>query len=120
MRAWQEADLYAALGVSFPVPLEIVLSAVWGVALLSVSWGLWKLHTGARRAALILLPVYGVFTIAWLAIFARSDYDSGRLPFLVLMSALGVLLLLWMLTRRRVREAFAPPADGDSDDRHRP
>jgi hypothetical protein len=119
-RAWQEADLYAALGVSYPALLEIVLSAIWGVAHLGVGWGLWELRAWARRAALILLPAYGIFSIAWLAVFARSDYDTGRLPFLALTSALAVLLLLWMLTGRRVREAFAPSADGDLDDRHRP
>ncbi|MCZ7545079.1 MAG: hypothetical protein M5R40_16840 [Anaerolineae bacterium] len=116
VRVWQSADQYAALEVSFPPLLDVALSAAWGAAFLIVSAGLWALRNWARRAVLILLPAYAVFSIVWLAIFTRSDYDSGRLPFLAFASALAVWLILWTLTRRSVRAAFSPPADGGLDD----
>jgi hypothetical protein len=117
VRVWQSADLYAALGVSFPPMLDVSLSALWGVAFLATGWGLWRLRNWARRAVLFLLPAYAVFSVVWLAVYTRSDYDAGRLPFLALMSALGVWLILWTLTRRSIRITFTSPAAGGLDDR---
>ncbi len=117
VRVWQSADLYAALGVSFPPAVDVVVSAVWGVAFLVVGLALWRLRNWARRAVLVLMPAYAVFSVVWLAIFTRSDYDAGRLPFLALVSALGVWFILWTLTRRSIRMAFTSPAHGGLDDR---
>ena len=112
LRTAQNADLYRALGVSFPVHADAALSLSWGLAFLAVSWGVWRRRTWARRAVFILLPAFGVFSVVWLALYARSDYDVGRLPFLALVTAGGVLLILWTLTQRGVRAAFQPPNDG--------
>lgn len=119
-RTFQSAEQYQAIGVSFPVPLEVALSSAWGAAFLGVAWGLWRLRIWARRAVFFLLPAYALFSVAWLARFARSDYDAGRIPFLALASALGVAFALWLLRSRRVRAAFSTPAEGEPDDRHRP
>jgi hypothetical protein len=120
-RRLADADLYTALealgsGVSFPVHLDVLLSLVWGVILLAVWWGLWRLRPWARRAALIVLPAYAAFSLAWLAIFVRADYDRGRLPFAALAALVGVALIALVLNRRRVRRAFAPLADGGFDE----
>ncbi len=119
LRRLQEARFYADAGynISFPLPLDVLLSAAWGVALLVLWWGLWRLHPWAHRAALIMLPAYVGFTLIWLAIFARSDYDTGRLPCVALASVSSVSLFLFIFTRRRIRAAFSLPTNGGLDDR---
>ncbi len=105
-RRLQEAEWYAALGVSFPIWPDAILSAAWGAVLLALGWGLWRLHPWACRAAPGILTAHIVFSLAWLALFARSDYDTGRLPFAALMS-LGEIAWIWFIfTRRRIRDAF--------------
>jgi len=104
-------DVLMPLDFPFPLAVHAALGGLWGAAWLVAAWGLWRLKEWGRRFALILTPVYHAFTLAWLAIFARSDYQRGRWPFAIGAAALIIALTLWILTRPHVRGAFEGEGD---------
>lgn len=99
-------DLWSAFVLPFPLWLRMVLSGVWAVTLGSLAWGLWTLRSWARRLTLILFPLYQLYELGWRLAFVRSDYERGRLPFVVATMALATLFVVWILTGRRVRHRF--------------
>jgi hypothetical protein len=102
----QHRELLVSLNLPFPLAVYVALGGIWGMAWLVMAWGLWRLKEWARRGTLILMPVYQSATLAWVAVFARSDYQRGRWPFAVGAAVLVVALVLWILTMPRVRRAF--------------
>ncbi len=98
----------ASLSLSIPLPILMALDGVWGIFWLGVAFGLWRCAGWARRATLVAFPLYTLATIVQQAIFARGTYERGRLLFvtgaLILLSA----LVMFVLTRPRIRHAFWP------------
>lgn len=102
----RHCELLTSLSLQFPPAVYATLGGAWGVAWLVVAWGLWRQRDWARRTVLILMPIYQVFTLSWLAIFARSDYERGRRPFTITAAVLVTALTFWIATRPRVHCAF--------------
>ena len=72
--------------------------------------GLARRRAWARRWILVILSNYGAFGVLWLVIFARSDFDRGRIAFQAALTALLIALAAWVMRWRRVRRAFDLPA----------
>lgn len=97
---------YRALGVSYPPLLRAGFALIWAVALGALAAGLARRRRRAARWSLFVLSNYGVFGVLWLVIYARSDYDRGRIAFQAALTALLLALAAWVLRWRRVRRAF--------------
>jgi hypothetical protein len=111
--AWDHvahADAYRALGVSYPPLLRAGFALIWAVVLGALAVGLARRRAWARRWILIILSNYGAFGVLWLVIYARSDFDRGRIAFQAALTALLIVLAAWMMRWRRVRRAFDLPA----------
>ena len=106
LRAAQLADDYAALGVSFLPPFQVILGLGWGIGLLWAAVQLWRRRNGSLRWVLLLIVGYALAQIVWWRVFVRSDYGLIRWPFAVLVTALLVAWIIWYLTRPRVRALF--------------
>jgi len=111
--AWDHiahADAYRALGVSYPPLLRAGFALIWTMALGALAVGLARRRAWARRWILIILSNYGAFGVLWLVIYARSDFDRGRIAFQAALTALLIALAAWVMRWRRVRRAFDLPA----------
>mgnify|MGYP000452872467 CR=1 FL=1 len=73
---------------------------------LFMAWGLWRMLSWARRGIFVALPVYLLLVLGQQAIFVRGDYERGRLPFLAGLSVFSTALVAFILSRRRIRQAF--------------
>jgi hypothetical protein len=114
VRGVQSGADYAALGISFIFPLQVLAGLAWGVGFLWAAWRLWRLRGGAVRQATLTVGAYGLFQVIWWRVFARSDYALGRWPFALLITALLVALVVWYLTRPPVRALFRADKSGTS------
>lgn len=100
------ADEYRVLGVSYPPLLRAGFALIWAAALGALAVGLARRRRWAARWSLVVLSNYGAFGVLWLVIYARSDYDRGRIAFQAALTALLLALAAWVLRWRRVRRAF--------------
>lgn len=118
LRAVQLADDYAALGVDFPAPVQVVWGLVWGIGLLWAAAQLWQRRNGSPRRVLLLVVGYALAQIGWWRLFVRADYGLIRWPFAVLLTALLVAWIIWYLNRPRVRALFRMESSDLSRPRH--
>ncbi len=104
-------SVYASLGLEVPIWVPLVLSAGWGGTWLIVSGELWRLKRWARRAALVLFPLYELTMIGQPLLYAQGAYTRGRLPLIVAAAIALSALVLFILTRPHVRRAFEQAED---------
>jgi hypothetical protein len=99
-------DLWSGFDLPFPLGLRVAFCVVWASALGVAAWGLWLRRRWARRLGLVLFPLYQLYEVGWRLAFVRSDYQRGRLPF-VLTTAIGAtLIVVWILTRQNAVRIF--------------
>ncbi|MEJ2148532.1 MAG: hypothetical protein P8Z40_03535 [Chloroflexota bacterium] len=103
LRRW---PMYEALGLSLPLWALTAFRVFWGAAWLATAWGLWRVAAWARKGLFFALPLYLLLVLGQRAIFVRGDYERGQLSFLAGISALSVALVAFILTRKRIRQAF--------------
>lgn len=94
------------LPLTVPAGYLALTGAIWGVAGTLLSYGLFT-GKGWGRAA---LP-WGVSAfLVWYWIdrilFTRSEYAARSWPFALLLTALGLVWMLWMMRRKGFREYF--------------
>ena len=88
-----------AVQLSLILPLELALALAWALIFAWLAVNLWR---GAQTRRLWqALALYVVVSVLRLLLFARADYDRGRLPFLLLTLLLAAFLLLRRRTRNR-------------------
>lgn len=90
-----------AAQVSLSLPLEFVGGVLWAGAFAWATWGLFRGKRGAVSLAFALILAFATYSAVRLLIFARADYDRGRLPFLWV--TLALILLAAGLVRAAVR-----------------
>lgn len=106
VRTAQLTPDYTALGVTFPPVLGVIAGLGWGAGFLWSAWRLWRLRSGSPRQVLILVVGHSLYQLAWMRVFARSDYAVDRWPFEALTAVLLAALVAWILNRPRVRALF--------------
>ncbi len=82
-------------------PLEVGAGLVWASLF---AWGAVKLARRKGRAVRYIAWLFALFilySIVRLMIFARTDYDQGRLPFLMSVAALIILVMFLIIRFRR-------------------
>lgn len=104
----------APLDLSVPLGILIGLRVLWGVIWLAVAVGLWWCIPWARLVTLVAFPIYELVFIGQQALFAQGGYERGRLPFAIGLGLLATGIILFILTRPRVRDAFAHPAPDET------
>jgi hypothetical protein len=107
VRRW---PVYEVLDLSLPLWVLTVFRAVWGLAWLTGAWGLWRMASWARRGMVVALPLYLLLVLGQQAVFVRGDYERGQLSFLAGISILSAALVAFILTRKRIRQAFERPS----------
>jgi hypothetical protein len=117
-------EILEGLTLSIPFSMLVGLHVVWGILWLIIVWGWWRLKAWARLALPLAFLLYEVTIIGQQMIFARQAYARGRLPFALATAALGIAIIIWIVTRPRVRQIFdsvetrtthfAPGSDGDN------
>jgi uncharacterized membrane protein YhaH (DUF805 family) len=98
------------LPVSLLIPLEVAAGFSWGLlfALATVALILYKPY--AARFALWLTLSFLVYSVIRLTLFAQSDYDRQRLPFLIV-TLFVIIILAWLKTRHTERRYGSRPED---------
>ena len=93
-------DVAAQLSLS--LPLELVLTLAWALIFAWLAVNLWR--GSPTRWLWRAMLVYAAIGLARLLLFARADYDRGRLPILLFALLPPALLLL----QRRLRGRRKP------------
>lgn len=73
--------------VSLLLPLEFVMAGMWALLL-----GYFAVNGGTFGARWVLLLVFMAYHVIRLIIFARADYDRGRIPFIVVMFCVWLVM----------------------------
>lgn len=98
--------VYSSLQLEIPIWLPAAAAAVWSIAWLVVGIGLWRLKGWARLAAMVLFPLYELSIFAQELLFTQGVYARGRLPLAILVGLALSGIVVWILTRPYVRQAF--------------
>lgn len=99
-------SVLANLELTLPPWALLIPAIVWGIGWLVLATGLWRLLPWARWATLIAFPLYEVMLIGRQVVFARDVYARGRLPFAAGLAVAVTAVVIFVLTRPRVRQAF--------------
>ncbi|MBN1429598.1 MAG: hypothetical protein JXB07_14605 [Anaerolineae bacterium] len=94
------------LDLVVPLWLLLAFSGIWGIIWLGIAWGLWRLSSWTRRAAIICFIIYQIVNIGQQGLLARGDYERSQLPFVIGVAVLLSALVTFGLTRPRIRQAF--------------
>lgn len=108
--AWDHtlhAGRYRDLGVSYPPLLRAALALGWGIAFGAAGIVLLRRKPHARRWILLVASNFGGFCVLWLSVFARSDAARARVSFVAALVVMGVGLLAWVLSWRRIRDRLS-------------
>jgi hypothetical protein len=90
-------DLVAQLSINPAV--DAVAGVIWALLAVILCIRLIQRRVEAGRAAAWLLASFGVYTVIRLVIFTQADYDLGRLPFLLVVSALLISIPVVSIAR---------------------
>lgn len=95
--------------VSLSVPLLMIVGVplIWGVIWAIIGFGWWRLDRWARPVLPFAFLIYEITIISQQLIFARQPYARGRLPFAAATALIGVGIIMLVITRPRVKAAFA-------------
>jgi prolipoprotein diacylglyceryltransferase len=87
--------------------LEFAAGAFWALCAAVICSWLWRRRPDAAQKTVWLIGAFSLYSLARLVIYAQSDYDRGRLPFLTigLVSLVVVLLgIQWRSSRKQSTE----------------
>ncbi|MCA9910704.1 MAG: hypothetical protein KC519_18740 [Anaerolineae bacterium] len=79
--------------------LEIVSGVFWAAVFAYAAVRLWQRRPNADRVLGWALTVWIGYSLVRLTVFARADYDRGRLPFLWAAGLVGCVLIVIFLLR---------------------
>lgn len=103
---YQLGALYYLLRVpatgDIPVWFQIAVGVGWLVACIGVGHALWAKRHSAVSRAIWLIVGFMLYVAARLTLFARSDYDRQRLPFMIV--TVGSVLMIFSLARWAMRK----------------
>jgi glucose-6-phosphate-specific signal transduction histidine kinase len=85
--------LPAGITTSLILPLEVFLGGFWAVLSVGMAVAIWR-HSRATRRGWVLLMMFCLYIVARQVIFTRADYDRQRLPFLLLVAAVVIVIVL--------------------------
>jgi hypothetical protein len=88
------------LFVSFPPILRLGHAGLWASVFVGVMIGLKRRDRWAKRWVAPLLTLYGISQWLWQAVFARAEFDRGRLVFLAF-STISLLMVAWWFVWQR-------------------
>jgi hypothetical protein len=90
-----------AARVNVPLPLEFIVSMLWGLAAMGVFVMLWQRRGKARLYAAWLAVGFSIYSLLRLLLFSQADYDRGRFPFLLVVIAILLFTPVAYLVRYR-------------------
>ncbi|MCC7447925.1 MAG: hypothetical protein IT324_10940 [Anaerolineae bacterium] len=86
---------YAVLPVPFPAALRMVIAGGWAIVLTVLLLRLFRRDARALNWTAPILTLYALTGLVWLILFARADYDRGRIGFQMVL-AIVTLLPVWL------------------------
>jgi Na+-driven multidrug efflux pump len=92
--AWHALAPPQQVPTSLLSALEFVAAGLWAFGFTVAVVSVWRRSPRARRLMLGMALGFAAYSVARLAIFARADYDRGRLPFLAIALAIMVAAVL--------------------------
>lgn len=111
-----DAAQYSAFQLPFLPNLKIAYALLWIAVLLALAINLLRCRAWAFRWVAPLLTLYGIVGLIGQAVFVRSDYGRGRLPFQFALTLILLLPVWWLAIRRRwlrLDRSGTRPAEGN-------
>jgi cytochrome bd-type quinol oxidase subunit 2 len=90
--------------VTLPLGLEFILSIVWLLLFVDVTFALMRKNPPPVNRAVWLICVFIIYSVARLVLFVRADYDRQRLPFVLIVVILMLIFPAVYLMRRKYGE----------------
>lgn len=100
-------EVIDTLNLNVPLNLLIGFHLLSGVIWLVIGSGWWWMKDWARLALPFAFLIYEITIISQQLIFARQAYARGRLPFAAATALIGLGVIVFLITRPRVKQAFA-------------
>ncbi len=89
---------YAALQVPFSTAVRVTIAGGWDIVLTVLLVNLLRHNRRAVAWAAPILTLYSLTGLVWFIVFARSDYDRGRIGFQIVL-AVVTLIPIWLSNR---------------------
>jgi hypothetical protein len=102
---WQ---VVSPLSLSAPLGVLLALRGLWGIAWLVIAGGMVMLKPWSRRILPFAFVLYEITIIGQQILLAQSAYSRIRMPFSIILALIGLALILWIVSRPRVAQAFQP------------
>lgn len=111
------ADL--ALGVAYPPALRLFGNVVWALVFAGLIVAMYRRPRRAIRWTAPLLSIYGALNVFSLLLFARTNFDRGRIPFQALLTVILLLPIWWLGRKRRAARVMKPTAQSRPESRQK-
>jgi hypothetical protein len=98
----------------FAPGVRIALAAAWIVIFALLFAGLIRRRRMAFTWTAPIITLYGVSSVVWNILFARSDYSRGGIGFQALVTTLALIPIWWVALRRGWMRGAAANADHTS------
>ncbi|MBZ0282013.1 MAG: hypothetical protein K8L97_14840 [Anaerolineae bacterium] len=102
LRALQLPDALAAQVRLIPA-LEFVTGTLWALIAALLAGALWRRSPKAVRQSMWFLVGFSIYSLLRLFLFTQTDYDRGRMPFLVMAVAIGLAFMAAGTLRPKIR-----------------
>ena len=102
LRVLQQQETLS-LTSSVPPVVDAGISLIWGIVFAIIMLGLLRRRLWAGRWVRWLALGFVIYKTTYIAIFAQADYDRGRVPFLLVSTAL-ILIIPLVITLRDARQ----------------
>lgn len=99
-------SVLGVLPLSISLPVLMALGGLWAAVWIGTAWGLFRLQWWSRRMAPILFAIYEIVTLGKQVLFAQESYADGRMVFAGIMGSVLLTLMILILNRPAIREAF--------------
>jgi len=99
----QSIPTQLALGASYPPGARLAVNLLWAALFADLIMLLLCRPQTAIHLVLPLLMLYGMAGVGWLSLFARSDFDRGRIAFQAVFTAILLVPIAWLCRNRLPR-----------------
>lgn len=99
-------NVLQALNTSIPLWVVILARAVWAFIWLVALAALWYRRPWGRTLTTIAYPTYQVMLLVQWALFIDGGYERGRLAFGISYAVWSTALVLYILSRSKIRAYF--------------
>lgn len=104
-----ELPAQSALNLPYSPLFRAGIAALWTIIFLALTIGFFRRSALAVNWFAPIITAYCVWSLLWLLVFARADYDRGRAAFQLAITLIVLAPIWWWRVRAPRRTGSTPP-----------